>query len=115
MQLTLKRPVSRALWWPKWDQRKPTFEQGEIGPDLFRKACEFGLEGLIFEAPGIGRTAPAGRPWQHHREVITMSTLLDSKHWHCRAKVTRSEAEKFGDGNEKKGKALARGGRSTTV
>ena len=24
-----------------------TFEQGEIGPDLFRKACEFGLEGLV--------------------------------------------------------------------
>jgi ATP-dependent DNA ligase len=23
------------------------FEQGEIGPDLFRKACEFGLEGLV--------------------------------------------------------------------
>src|SRR6516225_8433673 len=23
------------------------FEQGEIGPDLFRKACEFGLEGKI--------------------------------------------------------------------
>jgi bifunctional non-homologous end joining protein LigD len=23
------------------------FEQGEIGPDLSRKACEFGLEGLI--------------------------------------------------------------------
>jgi bifunctional non-homologous end joining protein LigD len=22
------------------------FEQGEIGPELFRKACEFGLEGL---------------------------------------------------------------------
>jgi len=22
------------------------FEQGEIGPDLFRKACEFGFEGL---------------------------------------------------------------------
>lgn len=22
-----------------------TLEQGEIGPDLFRKACEFGLEG----------------------------------------------------------------------
>jgi bifunctional non-homologous end joining protein LigD len=22
------------------------FEQGEIGPDLFRKACEFGLEGM---------------------------------------------------------------------
>jgi bifunctional non-homologous end joining protein LigD len=23
------------------------FEQGEIGPDLFRKACESGLEGLV--------------------------------------------------------------------
>lgn len=23
------------------------FEQGEIGPDLYRKACEFGLEGLV--------------------------------------------------------------------
>jgi hypothetical protein len=23
------------------------FEQGEIGPDLFRKACEFGVEGLV--------------------------------------------------------------------
>ena len=23
------------------------FVQGEIGPDLFRKACEFGLEGLV--------------------------------------------------------------------
>jgi bifunctional non-homologous end joining protein LigD len=23
------------------------FEAGEIGPDLFRKACEFGLEGMV--------------------------------------------------------------------
>ena len=23
------------------------FERGEIGPDLFRKACEFGLEGPV--------------------------------------------------------------------
>ncbi|WP_307720415.1 ATP-dependent DNA ligase [Bradyrhizobium brasilense] len=23
------------------------YEQGEIGPDLFRKACEFGFEGLV--------------------------------------------------------------------
>ncbi len=23
------------------------FEQGEIGPELFRKACEMGLEGLV--------------------------------------------------------------------
>ena len=26
------------------------FEQGEIGPDLFRKACEFGLDGPCLEA-----------------------------------------------------------------
>jgi len=23
------------------------FEQGEIGPDLFRRACRFGLEGIV--------------------------------------------------------------------
>ena len=23
------------------------FERGEIGPDLFRQACKFGLEGLV--------------------------------------------------------------------
>ena len=33
------------------------FEQGEIGPDLFRKACEFGLEGSIATDP----IKPAGR------------------------------------------------------
>jgi hypothetical protein len=28
-----------------------SFEQGEIGPELFRKACEFGLEGWSQSAP----------------------------------------------------------------
>jgi ATP-dependent DNA ligase len=27
------------------------FEQAAIGPDLFRKACEFGLEGLVSKHP----------------------------------------------------------------
>jgi len=27
------------------------FEQGEIGPDLFRHACKFGLEGLVSKHP----------------------------------------------------------------
>jgi len=40
-----------------------TFEQGEIGPDLFRKACEFGLEGLV--------SKHRDRPYQSGR----------SKHW----------------------------------
>jgi bifunctional non-homologous end joining protein LigD len=39
------------------------FEQGEIGPDLFRKACEFGLEGLVSKR--------RDRPYQAGR----------SKHW----------------------------------
>ena len=39
------------------------FEQGEIGPDLFRKACEFGLEGLV--------SKHRNRPYQGGR----------SKHW----------------------------------
>jgi bifunctional non-homologous end joining protein LigD len=33
------------------------FEQGEIGPDLFRKACEFGFEGLVSNI-AIDHTAP---------------------------------------------------------
>jgi bifunctional non-homologous end joining protein LigD len=36
-------------------------EQGEIGPNLFRKACEFGLEGLVSNIE-IASTAPARRP-----------------------------------------------------
>ena len=39
------------------------FEQGEIGPDLFRKACEFGLEGLVSK----------------HRDRLYQSGW--SKHW----------------------------------
>jgi ATP-dependent DNA ligase len=35
------------------------FEQRQIGPDLFRKACEFGLEGLI--------SKPADRPYRGAR------------------------------------------------
>jgi ATP-dependent DNA ligase len=35
------------------------FEAGEIGPDLFRKACDFGLEGLVSKR--------ADRPY--HRKI----------------------------------------------
>jgi ATP-dependent DNA ligase len=35
------------------------FEQGEIGPDLFRKGCEFGLEGMVSKHGE--RTYRAGR------------------------------------------------------
>ena len=47
------RPISaqRGSWpvAPRASSSRP-FEQGEIGPDLFRAACEFGL-GFGFEAP----------------------------------------------------------------
>jgi bifunctional non-homologous end joining protein LigD len=36
------------------------FESGEIGPDLFRAACNMGLEVLCLSA-AIDLTAPAGR------------------------------------------------------
>jgi ATP-dependent DNA ligase len=36
------------------------YEQGEIGPDLFRAACDTGLEGLVRSAP-IDPIAPADR------------------------------------------------------
>jgi bifunctional non-homologous end joining protein LigD len=39
------------------------FEQGEIGPDLFRAACDMGLEGLVSKR--------RDRPYQSSR----------SKHW----------------------------------
>jgi bifunctional non-homologous end joining protein LigD len=39
------------------------FEQGEIGPELFRAACRMGLEGLVSKRPD--------RPYQAGR----------SKHW----------------------------------
>jgi len=37
------------------------FEQGEIGPDLFRHACKLGLVGLVSKRRGQASTAPAGR------------------------------------------------------
>jgi bifunctional non-homologous end joining protein LigD len=39
------------------------FEQGEIGPDLFRKACEFGLEGLVSKQRDRGYRAGTSPNW----------------------------------------------------
>jgi bifunctional non-homologous end joining protein LigD len=39
------------------------FEQGEIGPDLFRKACEFGLEGLVSKHRDRAYRAGASPNW----------------------------------------------------
>ena len=48
------------------------FEQGEIGPDLFRKACEFGLEGLVSKRADRPYRGGRSKDWikvknrQHH-------------------------------------------------
>jgi bifunctional non-homologous end joining protein LigD len=39
------------------------FEQGEIGPDLFRKACEFELEGLVSKRRGSRYRAGPSPNW----------------------------------------------------
>jgi bifunctional non-homologous end joining protein LigD len=39
------------------------FEQGEIGPDLFRKACEFGLEGLVSKRADRPYRAGLSKDW----------------------------------------------------
>jgi bifunctional non-homologous end joining protein LigD len=31
----------------QWHLHRAPFEQGEIGPELFRRACIMGLEGLV--------------------------------------------------------------------
>lgn len=54
------------------------FEQGEIGPDLFRKACEFGLEGLVSKRRD--RTYQAGRSkhWVKNRRHPAMDRVMES-------------------------------------
>src|ERR1700681_2586118 len=44
----MRRPqsVECAIWRIK-SARRRDFEHGEIGPDLFRAACRFGLEGMV--------------------------------------------------------------------
>jgi bifunctional non-homologous end joining protein LigD len=39
------------------------FEQGEIGPDLFCKACQFGLEGLVSKHRDRAYRAGASANW----------------------------------------------------
>jgi bifunctional non-homologous end joining protein LigD len=48
------------------------FEQGAIGPDLFRAACDMGLEGMVSkrsDCPYRGGRTPHWikvKNWQHH-------------------------------------------------
>jgi ATP-dependent DNA ligase len=49
------------------------FEQGEIGPDLFRKACEFGLEGLVSKRRDRPYRTGRSRDWIKNACVCAVS------------------------------------------
>jgi hypothetical protein len=57
------------------------FEHGEIGPDLFRKVCEFGLEGLVSKRSDKPYRGGRSKDWikvknrQHHAFERVMEHL----------------------------------------
>jgi ATP-dependent DNA ligase len=57
-----------------------SFEQGEIGPDLFRKACEFGLEGLVSKRADRPYRAGRSKDWvkMKNRAHPAMERVKDS-------------------------------------
>ena len=68
------------------------FEQGEIGPDLFRKACEFGLEGLVSKRRDSAYRAGRSPNWikvknrthsalHRNQTHIRMSDIYDGTEW----------------------------------
>jgi ATP-dependent DNA ligase len=67
------------------------FEQGEIGPDLFRKACEFGLEGLV--------SKHRDRPYQGGRSKHWIKVKNRQHHAFDRVKVSFSRCATFGRGD----------------
>ena len=56
------------------------FEQGEIGPDLFHKACEFGLEGLVSKRRDRPYRGARSKHWIKikNRKHPAMERVLDS-------------------------------------
>ncbi len=56
------------------------FEAGEIGPDLFRKACEFHLEGIVSKHKGKTYRGGRSRDWikVKNRKHPAMNRVKDS-------------------------------------
>jgi bifunctional non-homologous end joining protein LigD len=56
------------------------FEQGEIGLDLFRKACEFGLEGLVSKHRDRSYRAGTSPHWikVKNRQHPAMTRVMES-------------------------------------
>jgi bifunctional non-homologous end joining protein LigD len=55
------------------------FERGEIGPDLFRKACEFGLEGIVSKRSDRPYRAGRSKDWVKvkNRKHPAMDRVMD--------------------------------------
>ena len=55
------------------------YERGEIGPDLFRKACEFGLEGIVSKRSDRPYRAGRSKDWAKvtNRRHPAMSRVMD--------------------------------------
>jgi ATP-dependent DNA ligase len=56
------------------------YEAGEIGPDLFRKVCEFGLEGLVSKRADRPYRAGRSKDWikVKNREHPATERVMDS-------------------------------------
>ena len=56
------------------------FEQGEIGPDLFRKACEIGSEGLVSKHRDRPYRAGRSKHWVKvkNRKHPAMSRVMEA-------------------------------------
>ena len=56
------------------------FEQGEIGPNLFRKACEFGLEGMVCKRGDRPYQAGRSKHWMKvkNRKHPAMERVMDA-------------------------------------
>jgi bifunctional non-homologous end joining protein LigD len=56
------------------------YEAGEIGPDLFRKACEFGLEGMVSKRADRPYRAGRSPDWVKvkNRKHPAMSRVMDA-------------------------------------
>jgi bifunctional non-homologous end joining protein LigD len=58
----------------------PSNEKDEIGPDLFRKACEFGLEGLVSKRQDRPYQAGRSKHWVKvkNRQHPAMSRVMEA-------------------------------------
>jgi hypothetical protein len=56
------------------------FEQGEIGPDLFRTACDMGLEGMVSKRRDRPYQAGRSKHWikVKNRKHLAMSRVMES-------------------------------------